>query len=165
MPARLGYPARESNGDTLTTTNFDTLPGGWIGYNELTSNSGLTGITSITDLTGLSIAVTVNTSRRIRVTGSLGYTLSSTSGSGARIKAYIREGGTTLKTFANDTHAPGEEAQAEGSVVLTPSSGSHTYNLSLSIVVISGWAGTVDLTCTATDPGPAFILVEDIGAA
>lgn len=157
MTSNLAYPGTESNGDTLTTTNFDQLPGGWIGYVEITSSSGLTGITTTTAITGLSQVVTVNTSRRIKITAGVCYTQNTSAG---RVKVYLVEGATTLRTIGNNTQAASDEMAITGSVILTPSSGSHTYSVNISTT-----AGTVDVNATSNDPGPCWLLVEDIGPA
>jgi hypothetical protein len=135
----------------LTAANLAKLPGGWIGYNEVTANQST--ITSVVDLTSLTVTVTVGTGRRIRVSAHC--TLQQNSAAGEQ-QLYIFEGAqigisriTAHSGLGFYTHTP--------SVVLTPSSGSHTYKLRAAAV-----AGNLDLVASAT--APAYILVEDIGA-
>lgn len=142
------------SGTAITAANHIKFPGGWIGYNEVTANQ--TGITATTDLTTLTVAVTVGASRRIRISGEIGHERSVNDGV---TRLSINEGATTL-TFADAA----VRAAAEGSVrifcscVLTPSTGAHTYKLTLAR---ANGTGTVSLTASATNP--AFILVEDLG--
>ena len=154
MATRTALPGTSTNGTVWSEADINSLPGGWIGYLEVTATQS--GISSITDLSGLSITVTVNSNRYIRVTGHI--TVLQNTG-GAAAKARIREGSTTLQMFMDDSLATGERRTKEGSVILTPTAGSHTYKLSLET-----GANTIDMVAASADPGPAFILVEDIGS-
>lgn len=154
MAVRTGYVGTESVGDVLTATNFNKLPNGMIGYASVTANQ--TGITSsVTDLTSLSVAVTVGSSRMIWIVGSVEATQNTSTGNAA---LYIRESSTTLN-FRNVTMSASTNA---GLYVVyfasAPSSGSHTYKLSMSTD-----AGTVDLKASSTQP--AFIAVFDHGVS
>ena len=51
--------------EEATATNMNKMAGGWIGYSS--NSSDQTGITTATDLTSITVDVTVNTSRLIRV--------------------------------------------------------------------------------------------------
>lgn len=155
MATRVAYPATESNGDTLTTTNFDKLPGGWIGYAEVTTAQ--TGISTDTALTGLTVTVTVNTSRRLQITAQCRTDQQTSNGF---IKGRILEGATGVGQFSNTSLTSGSRQLTTGSCVRTPSAGSVTYSLNLGTS-----AGTVDMQCNTSDPPPAFILVTDIGPA
>lgn len=131
-----------------------SVPRGVLGYAEVTANEA--GITSA-DLTGLSVAVTVETSRRVRVTG-YAARIDGTS-AGDLFSLQIAEGGTTLNeagVIMGTTFGDGVTAMA----VLTPSAGEHTYKL---VLARASGAGTATLIASANRP--AFILVEDIGAA
>jgi ribosomal protein S6E (S10) len=144
---------------TATTEVFDvadanSLPGGWIGYAETTSTQ--TGITGETDLTGLSQAVTVNSSRRIKIIGYLP-NVAASAGSGNRSRLRIKEGSTVLQDIAYMHTGTGNEGPAKAMVVLTPSSGSHTYKLSLQA------QDTGNTNQNADSDSPAFILIEDMG--
>lgn len=152
MASRTAYPATESAGDILTTTNFDKLPGGLIGYATATSNQ--TGITTITDLTSLSVTVTVNTSRLIKVVGSTVLQQATGAGTGS---FFIRESSTTLqtRTYYLAVNAATTHGHAEV-LIAAPSSGSHTYKLSLSVD-----ANTIGSLASSTQP--AFIAVYDLG--
>jgi hypothetical protein len=152
MAVRTAYDAVA--GTALTAANLDQYPGGWIGYNEVTSSQNT--ISTITDLTNLTVTVTVGTSRRIKVTGKI-YCHAAAVVLAAELS--IREGSTTLNgaKILFDTSTSIDQillAQWIG----TPGSGSHTYKLSL-----AASASTVNMTASATLP--AFILVEDIGPA
>lgn len=152
MASRTSYPATESAGDILTTTNFDKLPGGCIGY--ITKTSTQTGITSETSLTTLTVSVTVNTSRLIRVEGFVVVQqLTSAGTSSLRIK----ESATQLQQSNIDLNAS-STGYLYVVTVLSPSSGAHTYNLTLQTT-----AGTTGTACSATLPG--HIIVTDVGPA
>jgi hypothetical protein len=131
----------------------DTLPRGVLGYAQITSN--LTPITTETDLTGLTTTVTVGTSRRIKIT-SLGLLQVDTAA--APVELISSEGATQLQTVGVSNPKVTSYDTLGGVVILSPSSGSHTYKLRAKCA-----GGTATLIAGATYP--AFILVEDIGAA
>lgn len=152
MAVRTAYPGTQNVGDILTSANFTKLPGGWIGYAEVTANQ--TGITTITDLTSLSVAVTVGSSRRIKISAASRLTRTVADG---YTTLYIREGSTKLSYGLILSTL---DFSMAASVILTPTSGSHTYKLSLERTTGTGTTG-ID---AGTDH-PTYILVEDIGPA
>ncbi len=155
MANRTAYPATEVDGNILTAANFDKLPGGLIGYASTTGNQ--TGITTITDLTNLTVTVTVGASRLIRVCGCITANCATNTG---LITLSIRESSTTLSQVQTslDTAGDGAGMFAEY-LAAAPSTGSHTYKLSLTAGFTSG-----GLVATATqlsyitvyDEGPSF---------
>lgn len=156
MAVRTAYAGTASAGDVYTAANHAKMPGGWIGYAEVTANQN--GITSITDLTSLSVAVTVGSSRRIGITG---WCLASNgaSGTGDSGSLSIRESSTTLARTQIYYGAASIVATHVARVVLTPSSGAHTYKLSFERAAGTG----DDFDIEASSTYPAFILVEDLG--
>lgn len=150
MPVRTGYPGTHNAGDVLTSANFTKLPGGWIGYAEVTANQ--TGITTVTDLTGLSVAVTAGTNRRLKITGSIRVTRTVADG---YTTLYIRESSTNLNFGVTLSTL---DFFCVAMAVITPTAGSHTYKLSLERTT---GTGTVGIAAAAANPN--FILVEDIG--
>lgn len=128
--------------------------GGALGYAQVVANQ--TGIGTVeVDLTSLTVTVTVGSGRRVKITGKVD--LATTTGTGAQTELRIKEGATQLQRGKIESPTNTSESQ-EAFAILTPSAGVHTYKLSL----ITG-NGTV--TMVATSELPAFILVEDIGAA
>lgn len=128
---------------------------GKLGYAQVTASQG--GITADADITSLSVAVTVGTGRRIRITyvGAL-----ATSVSGDQAGAFIKEGATVLQD-TNAVYLPsGSAFPAAATVTLTPTAGAHTYKISARRI-----SGTGVIQHTATATAPAFILIEDIGIA
>lgn len=126
--------------------------GGQLNYAQVTANQ--TGITTSVDLTGLTVNVTVGTGRRIKITGYVPQ-FSRTAGTATFVGLHVYEGATELSNFTS-----GMNNTYHGAVtmaVVTPTAGAHTYKLQ------ANSDGTVSSIVTAT--GPAFILVEDIGAA
>jgi hypothetical protein len=154
MPVRTAYVATEAVGDVLTKANFDKLPGGWIGYAEVTANQ--TTITAAVDLTGLTVTVTVNTSRRIRVTGSAEL-VNNTAGAGLLL--LILADGAQVMSAPTGGMTANVAVRKVAQVVLTPTAGSHVYKLQAQTQV--GGTGTMNAAATY----PAFILVEDLGPA
>lgn len=129
------------------------LPKGVLGYAEVTANQ--TGIGAVeTDLTGLSVAVTVGTGRRIRISG-FGNCQQNTSAS--IVSLFIYEGATRL-TECVLSLGVGAWGALPISRILTPTAGPHTYKLRLYTS-----AGTVNFNADAQRVG--YILVEDIGKA
>lgn len=134
------------------------LPRGTLGYAQVTANQ--TGIGGVeTDLTGLSVTVDVPAGRRLRVTGRGSMQIVDS----ARIVGEIYQGGARVGRWADNTIPGGVASQFfsdAGQTVLTPAAGSYTYKLTMQRV--SG-VGTADLIVSSSQP--AFVLVEDIGAA
>lgn len=126
--------------------------GGQLGYAQ-TATIQL-GILAEVDLTDLSVAVTVGTGRRIKITGHVPQ-FSNTAGVSTFVQMSIFEGGTRLNL---STQAMADTYTGVDTVhVLTPSAGAHTYKLR------AASDGTVQTESSALSP--SFILVEDIGAA
>lgn len=155
MPVRTAYVGTEAVGDVLTKANFDKLPGGWIGYAEVTANQ--TTITTETSLTGLTVTVTVNTSRRIRI-GARANILSTVADD--RFSLRIKESATVLNTGEGVLRLASVDQTFYTEWIGTPSAGVHTYNLTLQRL---NGTGSGSLIAGATFP--AHILVEDIGPA
>jgi hypothetical protein len=152
MTVRTAYDAVA--GTALTATNLDKYPGGWIGYAQATSNQG--SITTAVDLTGLTVTVTVGTSRYLKITGYLSSWSSTNANAYAQL--LVMESSTTLQSATGSTVTIGSGTMLCAVAVLTPSSGSHTYKLQLGSVT----AGTLTMSASAT--APAYILVEDMGS-
>lgn len=129
--------------------------GGQLGYAQAVVNQAT--ISAEVQLTSLNVTVTVGSGRRIKITGHGQVNNDATLGI---CHGRIRESTTELGKWIFDDLVANGFALGEASTILTPSAGSHTYNLTL--WKLSG-AGTITLEATATHP--AFILVEDIGAA
>lgn len=162
MASRTAYAGSIAANDPITASNNNLLPGGAIGYDELTTSSG--GFNdSIDDIPGLGVAVTVGTDRCIRITCKAAVVKDTGT---SWVKLFIREGSTALGIFMDDTLAVGARALSEASVVLngadSPSAGSHTYKVS----AVCSTSNTAHIAATSDgDPGPAFILIEDLGPA
>ncbi len=126
---------------------------GVIGYSERTTDQGT--FTAETDLTGLSVAVTAATARRIRITGQV--RLASSIG-GDRVSVNIKEGTTRFNASLLSTVTANLGITLVVQAVITPTAGAHTYKLSA-----ARSNGTGNVTSQALADTPAFILVEDIG--
>jgi len=130
-----------------------TAPLGILGYAQVTSLQS--GITTEVDITGLSVSVAVGTNRRIKITAQLSAASSVTDDVG---EMYIKEGSTRLQS----SHVTLRNAAAltmTAVVLVSPSSGSHTYKISFARV----GSGTANTSVGVNDPG--LILVEDVGPA
>lgn len=140
---------------TPTPSTAIGAPGSTLGYAEVTV--GQAGITAAVDLTGLSTSVTVPAGRRLRISAFIQNTRTVVDGTS---RLQIQEGATVLQTIDIQPNIGSESVEATGSVVLTPSAGTHTYKLTLSRVT-----GTGTTALVATTTNPAYILVEDITGA
>lgn len=139
--------------DIYPSSVLQLPPSAQIGYAEVTA--GQTGISAAANLTGLSVTVTVPAGRRLRITGHGQIANDATAGSAL---GEIMEGGTTLGRWCrNDVPASATTFSDEGGIIVSPTAGTHTYNLRLSKNV---GGGVIDFQATANNPG--FILVEDI---
>ncbi len=153
MAVRTSYPATESVGDVLRAADVNKLPGGWIGYAEITANQ--TGITTETNVTSLSVTVTVNTSRRIQI--SCKAEMSSDT-LGDTMQIAIKESATMLNRAIAQCFGSGLALTLNTRAVVTPSAGSHTYNITAARA-----SGSGNTLVAASSTSPAWILVEDIG--
>ena len=141
-------------------SSTSTATGAWrwvggtavLGYAERTTiQTGFNA--SITDISTLSVAVTVPSGHRIKVSGQ--GTIQQNSAA-AIVEGYIREGSTTLARWMRESVGINERHSASGFVYLTPTAGAHTYKLSLSTA-----GGSADVEAVVGNP--AFILVENLG--
>ncbi len=122
---------------------------GTLGYAQVTSNQ--TGISTQVDITNLSAAVTVGAGRRVRITG---YVVFQQRTGNGNVQLFIMEGATQLQ-FAGGQGTPSTVTTLPIAVVLTPTTGAHTYKLQCSTT-----GSTVDVEGAVA---PCFVLVEDIG--
>lgn len=127
--------------------------GGTLGYAQVTGDQS--GISGETALTGLSVPVVVGAGRRVRVSAGMS-TIQITS-AGVQVGRFY-EGAVSLGLFIHNSLAINGRIKAHADTIITPSGGAHTYHLALSTS-----AGTVNVDADPTFP--AYILVEDIGAA
>lgn len=151
MATRTAYPGTEIVGDVLTKANFDKLPGGLIG--RVTNSSDQNTITTEVDVTGLSVAPTVGTSRKIRLQARL-HVSYSTAGFGIFT---LKEGSTALRTFVTLVASGGGIGHEFTATLDAPSAGVHTYKLTASVS-----AGNINIEGTDTDKR-AELEVEDLG--
>lgn len=131
------------------------VPGGTLGYAQVTENQGT--ITAAVDLTGLTVSVTAGASRRLLITAQ-GTFFSSVAGD--FVGLFINEGATVLNQTTAHMGAAGSGQGITISAVITPTAGAHTYKLRASRA-----AGTGIAALQAAAAQPAYILVQDIGAA
>ena len=136
----------------VTAAKLDaSLPKGTVYYAEYTTDHDGIDTAGLTFATSGSVALT--TGRRYRFTGHVN--LSAASAGNAVLRAVV-DGGLEAPRLGQDNNF-GTGTILEGSVVFTASTGTHTFALNVQTI-----SGLVDAE-NATDP--AWILVEDIGAA
>jgi|SRR5690606_14570676 len=144
-------------GEIVTANKMNQIPKGVLGYAFRTSNiSGLSG--GPVDLTGLSVQVSVPAGRLVRVVGHVWAWTGPTQGETADF--LIREGNTQLnkkRLIAATTTGTTEGGPVEA--LIRPSAGTHTYKLSFEQI-----SGSSNWTLAASANGPAYIVVEDLGA-
>ena len=130
------------------------LPQGELGYAERTDAPTFTASGDV----GLEVTVTVGTGRRIRVIGQGGMYTTGVS----RWIGDVMESSTILGRWGevDNLGATPIETMNSSGPVLTPSSGSHTYKLA-----VRETSGATTLTIFGDVTVPAYIVVEDIGAA
>lgn len=158
MVSRVTQAGNQTVGGAATASFANSVAGGWIGYVPRTSDQ--TGITAEVDLSGVTVTVTANAGRRLKITGYSSGILATNVDTVSQLSIY--EGSTSLSyartptAFASLSYNGPVTAVA----IVTPSTGSHTYKLRVGRVAGSG---TITVACDVDRP--AFILVEDIGPA
>lgn len=131
---------------------------GVLGYAEVTGNLTTASAGTQVQATGLTATVTVPAGgRKVKITG---YATSISAGGACYITVGIWEGtvatGTELAMTQPYSGGTGQNVPINVCAIVTPSAGSHTYNI--------GWcgnSGTATLAASATTP--AYILVEYLG--
>lgn len=127
---------------------------GVLGYAQVVATQS--GLAAEVDVTGLSVAVTVGSTRRIKVTASV--SISGAVGNGIAIS--IQEGATKLQDATVTLAASSLQDTLTAYAILSPSAGAHTYK-----VTARRFSGAATFNVFAAATTPAFILVEDIGSA
>lgn len=157
-------------GDVLTAANLNLLPGGKMGYAQVTANQ--TTITTETDLTSLTVTWTAVSARRYRITGYCTMRVDSTPSPATWACVYITDGSNTKKQAGYGSFVPSGTSDSNDSlyttafvsVTETGLSGSTTRKLRAESRGAGAANGdTVALIASSTQP--AYILVEDIGPA
>lgn len=150
-------------GDTITIAVTDALPAtagkGLLGYATTTTDFSTSTTGSDVDVTDLSVAVTVEANRLIRITCVYGWANNAL--------ALIKEGSTTLgkgfgASWGSTPSSPTEHRNVNQvtAIVASPSAGAHTYKVAVRNFTASGSCG---MNFDAEFPG--WIIVEDIGPA
>lgn len=142
--------------EVVTAAKMNELAKGVLGYAQTTTGQSAIG-TSLTDLTSLSVAVTVSSAaRRIWIIGQV--TVRQLTAAGTPT-VQVWEGGTYLGVVGRTTLATSGFSTLHGGVLITPTSGAHTYKL-------RGLTtnNTMDVIADGTNFGPNSILVVDLGA-
>lgn len=140
---------------SIVPKNFGR-PLGVLGYAQSTATQINIGTTE-TDVTGLSVAVIVGTSRRIKITAVTKLSSDIAANTDARFR--IKEGSTTLKFHEQPNLDNAVSKTVTAIAVITPSSGAHTYKATL---VRIGGTGIINTSNETADP--AYVLAEDIGS-
>ena len=142
--------------DVLTAANMNLLPRGEMAYAQVTANQ--TGITTVVDATGLSATWTAVSSRRYRVT--VHALITSTVASDV-CQVTITNAANAVQAWSaitNGTTGFGETVIA--TKLVTGLSGSTTWKAR---ILRQSGTGTISFVGDATSP--AYIIVEDVGAA
>jgi hypothetical protein len=126
-----------------------------LGYAQVVVNQSGMGA-GPTDFTGLSVSVVVPEGRRIRITGFL--SAINYSDATSAYQFLIQQDGVQVGRLAITPRQPTTDfLTAHGSIVVSPSAGTHTYK-----IVATRYAGAGTTSLTAGTDNPSFILVEDI---
>lgn len=140
---------RAANATAVAALPTGTMSGG---YAQVVANQAT--ITTEVDLTGLAVTVTVPAGRRIRITASLAFVCTV---AGGLPRARIKEGATQLQERSFTAGSTSAE-NLRFDVILTPSTGAHTYKLTALLAL-----GTGSMSLAAASTAPCSVLVEDIG--
>lgn len=140
---------------TSVVAQFNNLPGGWIGYVEIAATTNLPNTEG--SVAGLSVTTTVGPSRRLRI---MMYTHIQSTVAGDYTKLRIKQDGTTINDVNTEIPSTSAAFLASTTAIITPTSGSHTYN-----VTGERLSGTGQTAIFADSARPTFLLVEDLGPA
>jgi hypothetical protein len=134
-----------------------TMTGGGVNMlDRVSTNVGESGIGStMNNLDGITASVFVSAGRLIRVIGRCGFTQRTAAGV---VIGFITEDNNVMQHFGRASLGINEQTAFYGAAILTPAAGGHTYRLAANTT-----AGTVDTTTNSTNP--AFMTIEDLGAA
>jgi hypothetical protein len=156
MPVRTAWAGTVNTGDTVTEGNLDSLPGGWLGYGEITATSSA--FTTEATITGLNTgAMTVGPSRRLLI---LLFCHVQSSVTNDWIVARIKEGATVINDARYNITLSSVSMPVFMGAVVTPSQGSHTYSMTGERL-----SGTGSTQVFADSTRPAWIMAIDIGPA
>lgn len=169
MAARVTPAGNQVDGQPIPTAFGNGVAGGRIGYNSTTTAQA---VSVETDLTTLSVTVTVNANRCIRVEGYVPIGGFGAGSADERSYVRIKEGSTEMTgdavferissgSLINGVARPC--AISGTSNFATPTAGSHTYKLTLEGLTTAN-ATTAATTAPATTR-PAWIAVWDDGPA
>lgn len=132
-------------------------PLGWLDYAEVTANQAT--ITTEVALTDLTSTRSYPGGRRVKITGSIRFGATNVDNNAI---LRIKESTTVLQTAEHIASRISSQSNPslERSIVIVPSVGGHTYNLTLNMSV-----GTGSISLVASVSAPAFLLIEDLGPA
>lgn len=148
------WPVTVAFGDQGTSARISSIPGGCLGWVEVTTNQ--TGITTATDLSGLSLAITAATARLLKITAKVPV---SSATADDRVGISIKEGSTVLSGDQTTLAQVSLPYTLLAVAVVEFTAGSHTYKVSLGI---SGGA-TGPIRTDHVSNGRSLLLVEDMG--
>jgi hypothetical protein len=143
-----------ADGDALTSTRLNALPGGVVGYVN-GSGSDQTAITTDTDITGLSVAWTAESSRLYRTTVTVGVQQVSNAGT---ITISIANASNTIVRRRTVSLAAGGYAEVTVVLLETGVSGSTTRKA-------RAFSTASSLSVLGASVHNASIVVEDLGVA
>jgi hypothetical protein len=154
MASRTPYAGTASDGDVYTAANHAKMPGGVFGYVFATANH--TGITSGTNLNNLSVVVTPNSNRLIRIScfAHCGRTVNDGLSALSINKNTVNVQNILYTVKANNGYEPLSGVFLD----VAPAASSTTYRLRLTQV-----SGTGSSFLQADSTAIAWIMVEDVG--
>lgn len=159
MTVRTAFTPTPVAGQTLTAAQVKQIPGGWIGEASVVApQAGVSGTGLEVAVTGLTVTVTVGTSRLLKITGHA--RVSRSVADGVTIGAIKEDGAAVGRWAHHQPSAATETGNETGFVLRRPSAGAHTYAL-----FIQRFSGTGTVSVDAAATAPAYITVEDLGPA
>lgn len=159
MSTRTSIPGSKAGStDSISVADFNAGPGGLIGKAKVTSNQS--SITSLVAATGLTLTLTPNASRDIKIVAVL--EMSAATASGQYQIVILKDGTQIARTDV--AYAPLTANLAIGgrceALDESPTNASHTYSVS-----VGQSGGDVNTwTLVASSTVPASLKVEDVGS-
>lgn len=160
MATRSSVAGGINSGDPVGASDPNSMPGGLIGYVVVTSNQS--GITTLVDLTGLTLTVTPQANRIIKIEWMLNFQDDTAQGTTEAFRVVVQKDGSQFRIYdyVSNPGAATNIFTANGFTYdFAPTNASHTYNLG----AIRSGSASGTFTLEASSSRAAILSLSDCG--